>query len=479
MNIVVQPGLLRGRVEIPASKSVAHRAMIAAALADHPTEIVLNAVNDDLTATAACLNALGAACERTEFGYRIVPIAQGKDACGAVENAPQTPNGAIVSVTTSFLCDEHSTSCIDHDPLGCATSTDTFQTPNSAIAPSTTGSDHVEPADIVSVSSCSVSPTLDCSESGSTLRFLLPVAAALGRGARFVGHGRLPERPHDVLLDAMAEHGATTDARRLPLQLHGRLYGGTFALPGNVSSQYITGLLLALPLCAEDSVIRLTTRLESAPYVNLTLRALADFGIRVETLPNGWRIPGRQRYRSPGRVAIEGDWSGAAFWLAANALGSHVECGNLDETSAQGDRAIRPLMNHLGGEIDVSECPDLVPALAVAAAGFPGRTALVGAARLRLKESDRLASVAALLRALGGAVEEGAESLTIHGGAPLTGGTVDGCGDHRIVMAAAVAATAASSPVTILGAQAVAKSYPDFFRDFKALGGNLIVQSDR
>lgn len=421
MNIAVRPGPLRGRVEIPASKSVAHRAMIAAALADRPTQIVLNAVNDDLTATAACLNALGAACERTDFGYRIVPVAQEKNACGAAENA----SGA------TDLCEIAS------------------------------------------------SPTLDCGESGSTLRFLLPVAAALGREARFVGHGRLPERPHDVLLDAMAEHGAAADARRLPLQLHGRLRGGTFALPGNVSSQYITGLLMALPLCAEDSVIRLTTRLESAPYVNLTLRALADFGIRAETRPDGWRIPGGQRYHSPGRVVVEGDWSGAAFWLAANALGSRVECGNLDEASAQGDRAIRPLLNRLGGEIDVSECPDLVPALAVAAAGFPGRTALVGAARLRLKESDRLASVAALLRALGCAVDEGAESLTIHGGAPLTGGTVDGCGDHRIVMAAAVAATAASSPVTILGAQAVAKSYPDFFRDFEALGGNLIVQSDR
>ena len=421
MNIAVRPGPLRGRVEIPASKSVAHRAMIAAALADRPTQIVLNAVNDDLTATAACLNALGAACERTDFGYRIVPAAQEKNACGAAENA----SGAT---------------------------------------------------DLCEIASF---PTLDCGESGSTLRFLLPVAAALGREARFVGHGRLPERPHDVLLDAMAAHGATADARRLPLQLHGRLRGGTFALPGNVSSQYITGLLMALPLCAGDSVIRLTTRLESAPYVNLTLRALADFGIRAETLPDGWRIPGGQRYRSPGHVVVEGDWSGAAFWLAANALGSRVECGNLDERSAQGDRAIRPLLNRLGSEIDVSECPDLVPALAVAAAGFPGRTALVGAARLRLKESDRLASVAALLRALGCAVDEGAESLTIHGGAPLTGGTVDGCGDHRIVMAAAVAATAASSPVTILGAQAVAKSYPDFFRDFEALGGNLIVQSDR
>ena len=421
MNIAVRPGPLRGRVEIPASKSVAHRAMIAAALADRPTQIVLNAVNDDLTATAACLNALGAACERTDFGYRIDPAAQEKNVCGAAENA----SGAT---------------------------------------------------DLCEIASF---PTLDCGESGSTLRFLLPVAAALGREARFVGHGRLPERPHDVLLDAMAAHGATADARRLPLQLHGRLRGGTFALPGNVSSQYITGLLMALPLCAGDSVIRLTTRLESAPYVNLTLRALADFGIRAETLPDGWRIPGGQRYHSPGRVVVEGDWSGAAFWLAANALGSRVECGNLDEASAQGDRAIRPLLNRLGSEIDVSECPDLLPALAVAAAGFPGRTALVGAARLRLKESDRLASVAALLRALGCAVDEGAESLTIHGGAPLTGGTVDGCGDHRIVMAAAVAATAASSPVTILGAQAVAKSYPDFFRDFEALGGNLIVQSDR
>lgn len=401
MNVIVTPGTLRGTVEIPASKSIAHRALIAAALANRPTQLRLNALNEDLTATAGGLNALGAQIVRTDDGFSVQPIAA----------------------------------------------------PNSG--------------------------EIDCWESGSTLRFLLPVAAALGSEATFLGRGRLPDRPHDLLLNAMAEHGVSSDSSRLPLRLSGRLRGGLYELPGNVSSQYITGLLLALPLCAEDSEIRLTTKLESAPYVALTLDVLNAFGIRVEPTGHGWRIPGGQHYRSPGDFTVEGDWSSAAFWKAANALGSDITCVGLNESSAQGDRAIVGHLAALGGDIDVSECPDLVPALAVAAAGHSGTTRLTNAARLRLKESDRLATVAALLRSLGGSVEEGADMLIIHGGTPLHGGTVDGCGDHRIVMAAVIAATMASGPVTVLGAQAIRKSYPGFIDDFIALGGKLHVESDR
>lgn len=307
----------------------------------------------------------------------------------------------------------------------------------------------------------------------------MPVAAALGASARFTGAGRLPQRPNALLTDVLRAHGVSTDSDLLPLNLSGRLHGGVFSIAGNVSSQYITGLMLALPLCKEDSEIILTTALESASYLNLTLDALRAFGIRIEPRPNGWFIPGGQRYHTPESCTVEGDWSSAAFWHAANRLGGKVECLGLNVDSAQGDRAILPQLDHLGETIDVSDTPDLVPALAVAAAIHPGTTRIVGAARLRIKESDRLCAVAQMLRALGGQAEELPDGLVIHGGKTLTGGIVDGCNDHRIVMAAAIAGAYASAPVTILGAQAVRKSYPTFFEDFQTLGGIVHVEPDR
>ncbi len=319
---------------------------------------------------------------------------------------------------------------------------------------------------------------LDCGESGSTLRFLIPVAAALNVRATFTGHGRLPERPNAVLTNALRAHGAVIDRDTLPMRLSGPVAGGRWALPGNVSSQYVTGLLFALPLLHEDSGIALTTALESSAYVDMTLDALSRFGVTVEPVEGGWRVPGRQRYRSPGRLEIEGDWSAAAFWLAANALGGDVRAEGLRQDTVQGDRAVQRLLGQ--PEIDASGVPDLVPALAVAAACRPGQTVISGAARLRLKESDRLETVAAMLRALGHGVTVTGDGLVIEGGAPAaTDGavrTVDGANDHRIVMAAAVAAAFADAPVRILGAQAVEKSYPDFFRDLKALGGQYHVE---
>ena len=319
---------------------------------------------------------------------------------------------------------------------------------------------------------------LDCGESGSTLRFLLPVAAALGGRARFTGHGRLPSRPNAPLVEALRQHGAQIDADLLPMNVSGPLSGGLWTLPGDVSSQYITGLLFALPLLSEDSGIALTTRLESAAYVDMTLEALARFGVTVAPTEKGWRVPGRQRYRSPGAVRVEGDWSAAAFWLAANALGAAIDVEGLNPDSAQGDRAVSALLG--SPRIDASGVPDLVPALAVAAANLPRETVVTGAARLRLKESDRLESVAALLRGLGHAVAVTGDGLVIRGGAPMPCAgdirTVDGANDHRVVMAAAVAAAFSDRPVRITGAEAVEKSYPDFFRDFRALGGIAHVE---
>ena len=322
------------------------------------------------------------------------------------------------------------------------------------------------------------SAVLDCGESGSTLRFLLPVAAALGARATFTGHGRLPRRPNAPLVDALRKHSAAIDSDLLPMAVSGPLTSGRWTLPGDVSSQYVTGLLFALPLLDGDSEIALTTPLASAAYVDMTLQALRQFGITVEPTEFGWRVPGNQRYRTPGEAAVEGDWSAAAFWLAANAMGARIDVQGTSPDSVQGDRAVADLLGQT--TIDATHVPDLVPALAVAAARLPQRTVITGAARLRLKESDRLQTVTDLLSALGHGVSVTGDGLIVDGGEPkpceAPVRTVDGANDHRIVMAAAVAAAFADKPVRITDAGAVEKSYPDFFRDFTSLGGKAHVE---
>jgi 3-phosphoshikimate 1-carboxyvinyltransferase len=318
---------------------------------------------------------------------------------------------------------------------------------------------------------------LDCGESGSTLRFLLPLCAAKPHSVEapivLTGSGRLPGRPNGPLLEALRTHGAQIHGDFLPLTVDGGLFAGDFALPGNVSSQYFSGLLFALPLLEGDSTLRYTSPLESRPYVDLTLSVLRQFGIRVENMEDGWRVPGRQRYSSPGMARAEGDWSAAAFWLGANVLGNAVTVEGLNARSCQGDQAIETLLSLVGGEMDVTDTPDLMPILSAVAAAIPGKvTRITGAARLRLKESDRLSAMAQVIRALGGNAEEMPDGLTVYG-TKLKGGTVDGQNDHRVVMSAAVAATACAGPVTILGAEAVNKSYPDFWKDFEALGGHI------
>ena len=319
----------------------------------------------------------------------------------------------------------------------------------------------------------SAGDALDCGESGSTLRFLLPLCAALTDSALLTGRGRLPSRPNGPLLEVLRTHGAKIEGDFLPLTVNGGLQPGDFSLPGNISSQYFTGLLFVLPMLNDDSTLMYTSPLESMPYVDLTLSVLRQFGIRIEDTENGWRIPGNQRYTSPGIVEAEGDWSAAAFWLGANCLGNAVTVEGLTRSSCQGDKAIEKLLSRVGGEIDVTDTPDLMPILSAVAAALPGKTTRVtGAARLRLKESDRIAAMARTIRALGGNAEELPDGLVIFG-AKLQGGTVYGMNDHRVVMSAAVAATACENPVTILGAEAVSKSYPHFWRDFEALGGHI------
>lgn len=328
---------------------------------------------------------------------------------------------------------------------------------------------------------------LDCGESGSTLRFLLPVVSALGLTAKFRGRGRLPERPIDMLTDQMSAHGVTV-TRADPVRgagnspediaaVSGSLTGGEFSLPGNVSSQYITGLLLALPVCGGGK-ITLTTKLESSGYVDMTLDIMEKAGIHVDVSGSAdercYTVPAGM-YSHTGIEKAEGDWSNAAFWLAADYLGSDIGVSGLDMGSKQGDRRIIRILGKFKDtkRIDAGDIPDLVPVLAVLMAAEPGVRKITHAGRLRIKESDRLAAMTENLRALGIDARETEDGLRVRGG-KIQGGEVSGFNDHRIVMACAVAATAAAGPVTIHGAEAAAKSYPRFFTDFRRLGGNII-----
>ncbi len=336
-------------------------------------------------------------------------------------------------------------------------------------------------------------PLVDCGESGSTLRFLLPVVAALCKSARFTGKGRLPERPVAHLAGEMKKHGVAFSSEKLPFEISGRLSAGAYTLPGNVSSQYITGLLLALPLLAGDSTLNLASKLESASYVKMTLSALERFGVRAAVSGDAYAVAGGQTFSSPGKLRVEGDWSNAAFFLAAGALGGKVALTGLDLNSSQSDRAVLDLLGQFGAkteilcgtvsvsprelrgcEIDVSEIPDLLPVLSVVAACSAGETRFTNAGRLRLKESDRLTASAALIASLGGTARELPDGLVVRGRG-LTGGSVDSFRDHRITMSAAVAAIRCAKPVTIAGAEAVRKSYPAFFEDYTKLGGSVHV----
>ena len=321
-------------------------------------------------------------------------------------------------------------------------------------------------------------PGLDCGESGSTLRFLIPLSLAIcGEGA-FAGHGRLMERPQKPYFDLFDGKGIFHEQRDGRITVRGLLPPGEYRLPGNVSSQFVTGLLYALPLLDGDSGIVLTSPLESRGYVDMTLDTLGLFGVCPEAREDGFFIPGNQRYQSRD-FAIEADWSQAGFWYAAKLLGSPLDVGGMDPGSAQGDRVVLDHYAKLSGpgdvELDVSDCPDLVPPLAAMAALRAGYTTrLTNAARLRIKESDRLAAVTRVLNDLGADVTEGPDSLTIHGKDCLAGGVkVDGFHDHRIAMMTAAAATRCVKPVTITGAECVAKSYPNFWDEYESLGGKI------
>lgn len=310
--------------------------------------------------------------------------------------------------------------------------------------------------------------TLPCRDSGSTLRFLLPVVGALGVDATFMLEGRLAQRPLSPLWEEMERMGCCL-SRPTPdtIRCQGKLKPGVYQVDGGISSQFITGLLFAAALIPGASRIQITGQLQSRPYVDMTRQAMARFGCPTDH----FQVTGGQPFHTPGTVEIEGDWSNAAFFLAAQALGNPVTVENLAVDSPQGDRAVAQILPQLENhcEIDAGDIPDLVPILAVVAAARHGAV-FRHIRRLRLKESDRVATVCAMLNALGARAESGEDSLTVFP-APLTGGTVDSANDHRIAMSAAIAATVCTGPVTILGAECVEKSDPQFWAEYRRLGG--------
>lgn len=426
MEKIVSPGFLSGTLRMLPSKSASHRAVMMAAMAQGKTLLEPLQLSQDISATLSCAEALG-----LTRGAAIAP-----------------------TDTEGFVRAEiHGGGMAENRMLR----------------------------------------VLDCGESGSTLRFFIPLALD-GRGAvRFEGRGRLMQRPLSVYEDMFKARGILWRHEGDSLTVDGLLESGRYSMPGDVSSQFITGMLLALPRLEGDSVLEITTPLESRAYVELTRRIQAHYHVVSEWDEKGQSllIPGGQRAVSPGTMHIGGDWSHAAFYLVAGAIGrGEIRLTGLDPNSAQGDRALVGILRDMGADIrwegdelvarasklhglhaDCSQIPDVVPALAVAMAAAEGESRISGAARLRIKESDRLSAMCAALSAAGACIRETEDGLLIRGGKRLCAAKIDGCNDHRIVMAMAVASAIADGELTLTDAEATAKSAPAFWNEFASLGG--------
>lgn len=431
--VMIQPYSLNGKVKIPPSKSLCHRVIIAAALSKG--ECILNNIymSLDIIATCEIMKKLGAEIRQIPKGL----IINGK---GVLELFNQD------SENIEFVKKE----MVHHE--------------------------------------------LQCNESGSTLRFLIPIAMLAAGKIIFKGRGKLVQRTlrpyHEIFENQNIKY--TTDRGNLPLTIDGRLKPGIFELRGDISSQFITGLLYALPLLKDDSIIVVTTKMESIGYVDLTLDVLSKFGVSIENNNyKEFKIKGNQNYKKRD-YTVEGDFSQAAFYLAAGVLGGEVQCVDLNMESLQGDRVIVDIIKDMGGKItfikgiliasksdlkgtiiDVSQCPDLLPIVAVLGALSTGTTEIINASRARIKESDRIKAIATELNKIGAEVIEKEDSLLIHGKPWLKGGVVNSWNDHRIAMAMAIASIKCTEKLTIQDSGAVKKSYPDFYEDFKNLGGKV------
>ena len=429
-KVRISPAKLNGEILIPSSKSMGHREIICAGLAEG-TSIVDNiSMSKDIEATMRCLKALGVDIEKISSKF------PGRTALKIVGS------GKLFAKEASA----------------------------------------------------------DCGESGSTLRFFVPLGASLGADFTFIGHGKLVSRPLKAYYDIFAEQGLkfSTKNGELPLTVNGKLKPGTYKLPGDVSSQYVSGLLFALPLLDGDSCIEITSPLESASYVDMTLACLAKYGIQIENVNNEHRIykvKGNQKYQAK-EGNVEGDWSQVAFWTVAGAIGEKVISSGVDFSSLQGDKAVVEIMERMGAKITTSEnsvvvagglthdtvidatnCPDIIPVLSALASVSKGTTKIINAARLRIKECDRLAAMRTELNKLGANVTELPDGLIIEGkpeGLP-GGGNVDAWNDHRIAMSLAIVAAKCQEGFELTGAGSVAKSYPIFWEDYKSIGGQIEV----
>jgi 3-phosphoshikimate 1-carboxyvinyltransferase len=420
MNIIITPTPLHGTVAAIPSKSHLHRLLICAALGDTQVRLPCPMLSQDIEATIRCLNALGATVEY------------------------QNNELTVISIQTSAR-----------------------------------------------------TVTLDCGESGSLYRFLVPLVGALNKTATFQLSAKLPQRPMDALWNTLEAHGViiTGEGTANPI-VSGTLTPGRYEIPGDVSSQFISGLLFTLPLLDGDSEIVITGQTQSIGYIQMTLDALTAFSIKVTLTATGYSVPGNQPYHAKNTLVPEGDWSNSAFWLCAAACSGEITVTGLNPNSGQGDKAVCDILRQFGAAvtqtdntvtvckgnlhgitIDAADVPDLVPALAVVAAAATGITTIQNISRLRLKESDRVATVCGLINALGGNASADENTMTITGNGTLNGGTYDAHQDHRIVMATAIASTICKNPVTVTNAQNVNKTYPEFFSDFAKLGGICREQS--
>jgi len=417
MIVTMEPGAACGEVFAIPSKSHLHRLLICAALANECTVISCEHTGaEDIKATVACLEALGAGITELPDGFDVKPIDFG--------NLPET--------------------CV-----------------------------------------------LPCKESGSTFRFMLPVVCALGVTGEFQMEGRLPERPLAPLDTQLTSKGITlSKPTPTTLRCEGQLASGAYTLPGNVSSQYISGLLMALPLLEADSTLEIRDDIQSGDYIEITLGVQRAFGVEHPLSSQVYTISGDAKYMSPEHVVADGDWSNGAFWLACGAMpGGNVTLKRMNPNSLQGDRRMADIITQIGAnlswdedhvtvregkrnavEIDAGAIPDLIPVISAILSVANGTSVITNASRLRIKESDRLATTASTLNALGAKITELEDGLIIEGVPSLKGGTVDACNDHRIAMTAAVASLACTESVILTGAQAVNKSYPKLWEDFEKLG---------
>ncbi|MBQ6892980.1 MAG: 3-phosphoshikimate 1-carboxyvinyltransferase [Clostridia bacterium] len=424
MDIRIEPQKLSGNIRAISSKSDVHRFLMAAALANGTSAVHFTTLSDDISATVSVLSAMGAKID-----------VSGKD-----------------GDYTATIC---------------------------------------------GIKKMPANTVLDANECGTTARLILPIAAALTDSFTITGKNGLLKRPFLDLCYCLAQNGTTCSDTHLPITASGKLTSGIYKIRGDVSSQYISGLLFALPLLDGDSEIVLTTPLVSAGYIAMTVDTLSRFGIEVDKTENGYKVKGNQTYRAVADYTAEGDWSNGTFWIAAGVIGGDITVNGLDTNSYQKDKDILKILTRAFATFKVycneeksirahkssfsavsfngEDIPDALPALATVLSLAEGKSVISGGARLKIKESDRIATTASMLKALGADIEGTDDGFVINGVSHFTGGEIDAANDHRIAMCAAIASQRATGEVIIRGAECVNKSYPTFFEDFEKLGGRYSV----